>query len=97
MKIDVNNAYRIYSQNAAGGKNSRPGANDKLPTGSQDRVSISNSAYKNDVDRLVYSTAAEVEAKVSPSRLNELREAIADGSYSVHAEKLADAILDSYV
>lgn len=99
MKItDLNGAYRAYAKNTAPGCGQQKSAQkeDRTVAGQQDRVSISSAAHKDEVDRLVYSTAAEVEAKVTAGRIGELKQAVADGTYQVPAEKLAEALLSAY-
>lgn len=99
MKIDVNGAYRAYAKNTAPqpAQDKSAGRGESRITVQQDRVSISSAAHKNDIDRLVYSTAAEVEAKGSAARVSELRQAVAAGSYSVPTERLADAVLNTII
>lgn len=99
MKIDVNGAYRAYTKNnVVSTPKSRDGQKEgRVSSAQQDRVSISSAAHKNDIDRLVYSAAAEVEAKVSPARIAELKQAVGAGEYRVPTEKLAEAVLNTYI
>lgn len=99
MKIDATGAYRAYAQNSLTQPQQERERAAAQPSREhkQDRVSISSAAAKSDQDRMVYTVAAEVEAKGSPARLQELRQAVAAGQYKVPTEKLADALLSAYV
>lgn len=97
MKIDVNGAYRAYTQQTATVQAAKK-QGDKAAAATQDRVSLSTAAYsKSDLDRLAYSTAAEVEAKGSAARVSELKTAVAQGSYHVPSDKLTEAVLNTLI
>lgn len=99
MKIDATGAYRAYAQNALSQaqQEREKNAPQRGQEPKQDRVSISAAATRSEQDRMVYTIAAEVEAKASPARLQELRQAVSAGQYQVPTEKLADALLSAYV
>lgn len=99
MKVELNGAYRAYAQNSAvtPQNGDRRKAEEPVAKGQQDRVSISQSAYKGELAQLAGTTASEIEQQVSTARIGELRQAVAAGRYHVPAEKLSEALLSAYV
>ena len=59
-----------------------------------DTITISNSASHSSFSGLVRQIAQETISHDTPERIEILRQAVSEGSYSVSAEKVADAILD---
>lgn len=58
-----------------------------------DTITISNS-YHSSFGGLVRQIAQETISHDTPARIEILRQAVKEGSYSVSSEKVADAILD---
>lgn len=91
--------YQSYVKSVK--SNDGPGAKGKAKAaaaGNTDKVTISQgAAARAEAGRLASSLAAEVENTASPERIESLRQAVQDGSYSVPAEDVADAILDRLV
>lgn len=81
----------LKGEKASGGKAKAGAASSQ---GKSDKVVISQeAAARAEASRLASAMGAEVDGAVSPERLEALRASVADGSYHVDAESLADAIL----
>lgn len=99
MKINPSAGHDYYQSYIQGLKNAenKAGADAKPPAGTvtnTDKVTFSNSAaVRSEVSRLATTVAAQVEETGSSARINELRTAVQNGSYSVPAGEVANAIL----
>lgn len=98
MKINNNGIERYKSfvqavrkEESVAGKNK---AHSAMPA-NMDKVTLSEEATSFAAARsLAAPLAAEVETAGAPARVEELRVAVANGSYFVSAENVADAILE---
>lgn len=99
MKIELNNALRAYSQNKAvktAPKEIKSSDNHSIAAG-QDTISISSTAaQRSEVELMVKNGASEIE-KAAAARVAQLKESVAQGTYHVATEKLADAVLSTIV
>ena len=87
--------YKTYVKSVKAGEGT--GAKGKLKAAAEntDKVTISQDAVaRAETGRLVSTIAAEVEGAASSERIEELRQAVQSGSYTVSAADVADAILD---
>lgn len=84
------NAYRYASESA-----SKPvsGRNQKNRGRNTDKAEFSNAARASFSDTLKTAAKAAADSSASSERLAELSAKIADGSYSVSSEDIADSIL----
>lgn len=101
MKINTNAGYERYQSMIQGAKGAEAGSAKKAGAAAAgvaantDKVMLSeNAATHAEMYRLTSALSAEVERSVaSDERLADLQARIADGSYHVESQALADAIL----
>ena len=90
--------YKTVVQNV---KNSENASKNKAlgnVSGRADKVTLSEEATAHaELARFVSSLGNEVENSASPQRVEELREAVQNGSYHVPTADIADAILNRKV
>ena len=101
MKINMNDAYRIYTKNSSLNpqmQEHRQRQDEKAPVGNVDTVTISSDGMRrSEIDKLANSVSLQVEATVSSQRLESLRQAVQNGSYRVGTEQLAEAVFRALV
>lgn len=98
MKINLPSGldkYQTYVKSVKSGEASGAKAAARAGAGNTDKVTISESAVaRAEAGRVAPGIAAEVEGSAGPERLEELHAAVQNGTYSVAAGDVADAILD---
>lgn len=99
MKINPLTVSQIYSSNtlSAGSAAQKPSSEEKGQAAKVDTISISAEGIrKNDTSKLAKQIAAELNQDTSSERIELLRKRIANNTYNVAAEKIADSILDRF-
>ena len=61
-----------------------------------DRLDISGSAQRSEVEKTAWSLTQQATRPASPQRIEALREAVQNRTYSVPAERIADAMVSSW-
>jgi len=87
-------AKEIGSQSVKDNENIKTSDADKVCV-KHDTVSISPEAASfREIDRSTKAISSDIESSVSQEKINSLKAQIADGTYNVSEEEVADAILD---
>ncbi len=99
MKINTN-VYKQYvkSGNSKVSRSFFYGGTEKASVEKKDSFSLSSEASMfRQCGGVIKDSVSEITAPASKSRINTLRQQIADGSYNVSSGQVADAILDRIV
>ncbi len=99
MKINTN-VYKQYVKSGSSkiSRNFLYGGTEKTSAEKKDSFSLSSEASMfRECGKVIKSAVAEITAPADGSRINMLKQKIADGSYNVSSGQVADAILDRIV
>jgi flagellar biosynthesis anti-sigma factor FlgM len=98
MKINPASVYGVYkpTETPDGGARVKNGTSASVPAvEKQDTIQISSQGKaQQEIGRIVSEIMDEVSQNAGAERLESLKAAIADGSYHVSSDDLADAILN---
>jgi len=98
MEIKPSSGFNIYKANARSAMNCENSVGKSVSSAApnkMDTISISaQGAQQKETAKLVSSITKEITADADSAKVNALKTAIQNGTYSVSAEKIADAILN---